>query len=548
MGMEIMKNEFVSALLADPDFLKGLSANLISGPNSLFKADTVSTATGLNWYDLRPVVQLLYPYKELIPLISRLPRVSGMGGTGYHWKRIVGINIGNLSLGVGEGQRAARIAITEQDQQGTYKTLGLESSVTFQAAWANGQLNPNNRSIATQSTLRSVMIGEEQTMILGNATQALATTPTPSLVPGGTNGTWGGTVTVYVICVALTGFGLLNYTPYSTSTGLGGVPGQVTKTNADGSTDTYGGGSAKPSAEASSSGVTATQNVVATVTPVAGAVAYAWYVGTSSGGEILAGITAVSRATFTKPGALLQPVTNLQVSGSYQDNSVNAYLFDGIIPIMTNAIFGSAPGTAMATNSQLPSVVTSGDTLTITAAGSLVYTMHNTNTGLTISGTNVAEWDVMLQAAYDQYKIGFDRILMSSQDISYNAGAFFASGAAAQFKILFDAEADTGRITAGRRVNSYLNKFFNNSLDIEIHPYIPVGTVIFWSDRIPYELSGVANILEMHVRQDYYEVQWPWATMRHEFGVYVDEILASYFTPAFAMISNLNSASSTPSF
>jgi hypothetical protein len=545
-----MKNEFISALLADQDFLKGLSSSLIAGPNSLFKADTVSTATGLNWYDLRPVVQLLYPYKELIPLISRLPRVSGAGGTGFHWKRIVGVNIGNLSLGVGEGQRAARIAISEQDQQGVYKTLGLESSVTFQAGWANGQLTPNNRAIATQSTLRSVMIGEEQTLILGNATQALATTPTPTLTTntGATNGTWGATVSVYVICVALTGFGLLNYQPFNASTGIGGVPGQVTKVNADGSTDTYGGGSAKPSAEASVSGVTTAQTVTAVVTPIAGAVAYAWYVGTTSGAETLAGITSVSRATFTKPGALVQPVTNLQVSGLYQDNSVNAYLFDGIIPMMTNAIFGSAPGTPMATNSQLPSVVSSGDTLTITNAGSLVYTMHNTNTGLTISGTNVAEWDVLLQGAYDQYKIGFDRILMSSQDISYNAGAFFASGAAAQFKILFDAESDTGRITAGRRVNSYLNKFFNNSLDIEIHPYIPVGTVIFWSDRIPYELSGIANILEMHVRQDYYEVQWPWATMRHEFGVYVDELAAGFFMPAFAMIVNLNSAAVSPSF
>src|SRR5665213_2064156 len=103
------RNEFVQALLADQDFLKGLSGKLGTGLADLVKADTISQATGFNWYDLRPVVQLLYPYKELIPLISRLPRVSGDGGTGYHWKRITGLNVNTLSFGVGEGQRGARI-------------------------------------------------------------------------------------------------------------------------------------------------------------------------------------------------------------------------------------------------------------------------------------------------------------------------------------------------------------------------------------------------------------------------------------------------------
>ena len=549
MGAET--NEFIAALVADPAFLKGLGVALAGGElGALLKADTVSTATGLNWYDLRPVVKLLYPYKELIPLISRLPRVSGAGGTGYHWKRVVSINNGNLAAGVGEGQRGARISLTEQDMQATYKTIGLESSVTFQAGWANGQLDPNNRAIATQSTLRSVMIQEEQSLIFANASQALATTPTPSLTnnTGATNGLWGATVTVYVICVALTGIGALNYLPYNASTGIGGVPGQVTKVNADGSTNIYGGGSAKPSAEASVGSVTTAETVTATVAAVNGAVGYAWFVGTTSGQETLAGITPVNRATFTKPGALVQPVTNLQVGGLYQDNSVNQFLPDGLIPILTNAIFGAAPGTSMATSSALPTVVSSGDTLTISAAGALIYTMRGTNLGLTISGTNVSEWDAILQGAYDQYKVGFNRILMSSADLSYNMGAFFASGAAAQFKILFDAADDTGQITAGRRVNSYFNKFFGNTLDIDIHPYMPPGIIIFWSDRIPYELSGIANIFEAHVRQDYYEVQWPWATMRHEFGVYVDEVFSCYFPPAFGMIVNLNSAATSPSF
>jgi hypothetical protein len=535
------RNEFVQALLADQDFLRGLSGKLGAGLADLVKADTISQATGFNWYDLRPVVQLLYPYKELIPLISRLPRVNGDGGTGYHWKRITGINVNTLSFGVGEGQRGARIAITEEDQQATYKTLGLESSVTFQAGWASGQLSPNNRAIATQATLRSVMIGEEQSLILGNSSLALGNTPTPTLTKDSASTSSFSSGTVYVIAVALSGFGYLNTTAYSS--GAGGVPGQVTKTNADGSTNTFGGGSAKPSTEASIS-VSSGNNVTATVTPVAGAVAYAWYVGTTSGAETLAAITSANRATFTKAGALGQPITDLQVSSAYVDNSTNAYLPDGIISMINGSVFGSSPGTAMATVPTLPD-----SRLSIASSGSLVLTAPAGNSGLTISGTNIAEFDLLLQAAYDQYKIGFDKILMSSADLANFAGTFFGSGdTAAAFRIVFDAEAASGRIVAGRRVTSYLNKFFGNTLDIEIHPYLPQGTILFWSDRVPYELSGVANILEAHVRQDYYEVQWPWSTMRHEFGVYVDEVFAGYFMPAFAAITNLNPPAGAPVF
>ena len=546
MNKPLVSNEIVAALLANEGLLKGLSEKI---GQDLNKADTISQATNLLWYDLRPVVQMLYPFKELIPRISKLPRVTADGGNAYHWKRIVGINVNQISLGVSEGNRGARISITEQDQQATYKTLGLESSVTFQARWGSKNLSPEALGIAVQSTLRSVMIGEEQTLFLGNASTPLGTTPTPTLSAGGTTGNWGGTVTVYVRCVALSGFGYLNYTPYNSSTGQGGVPGQVTKINADGSSDTFGGGSGGPSAETSLAAVTTAQIVTASVTAVVGAVGYAWYVGTASGAETLAGITAGNKATFSKnPGTTAQPITALQVGSTYQDNSINALLPDGILSMMYGSVFGSAPGTPMATNAVLPT--TANGVLAINAnSGSLVLSMNSGNTGLTIAGTNIAEFDVILQAAYDQYKIGYERILMSSVDIQNNIGAFFGSGdTAAQFRILFDAEATTGRIVAGRRVTSYLNKFFGNTLDIEIHPFVPPGTVIFWSDRAPYELSGVANILEAHVRQDYYQLQWPFKTMRYEFGCYVDEVFSMYFPPAFGVITNINPTTGSPGF
>src|SRR6266404_2097440 len=115
-------NEFIGALLSNPQFVEGLAKKL---GWDLSKADTISQATNLLWYDLRPIVQMLYPYRELIPRISRLPRVPADGGNAFHWKRITGVNVNGASSGVSEGNRGARIAVAEQDQLATYKTLGF---------------------------------------------------------------------------------------------------------------------------------------------------------------------------------------------------------------------------------------------------------------------------------------------------------------------------------------------------------------------------------------------------------------------------------------
>ena len=541
MGANGGGNEFIAALLNNESFNNALTNKF----GALAKADTINQATNLLWYDLRPMIQFLYPYRELIPRISRLPRVAADGGNAFHWKRITGVNVNGASSGVSEGNRGTRIAVSEQDMTAQFKTLGFESSVTFEARLGARNLNPEVLGISIQSALRSLMIDEEKILINADAGLPLGVTPTPTLVAGAVAGVTGSiAATIYVACVALTGMGQLGYTTYNSGTNLGGVPGQVTKINADGTSDTYGGGSAQPSTVVSA-GPTGTQCVTATcVGAPAGTLAYAWYAGTAANLLYLAGITPSNQAILTKfPATTGQPLTNLQVGSGYQDNSTDLLVPDGILSQIFGAITGPSPGQPMATNPITPSGVT------YSAGGSLIYSLPAGNAGLTITGVNIAEFDVILRAAYDQYKIGFDRILMSSVDVLDSFGAMLSQSSAANtFRILFDADRETGRIVAGHRVTSYLNKFFNNTLDVEVHPYVPPGTVIFWSDRSPYELSNVANLLEAKVRQDYYQIQWPWRTRRYEYGVYVDETFPCYFTPAFAVVTNKNPSSGTFQF
>ena len=440
-------------------------------------------------------------------------------------------------MGVSEGNRGARIAVAEQDQTIAFKTLGYESSVTFEARLGGRNLSPETLGISVQSALRSLMVDEEKILINGDAGLPLGTTPTPTLSAGAVTGLTGtfSSGTVYVRCVALLGMGFLGYKNYNATTGLGGVPGQITKINADGSSDTFGGGSSAPSAEASV-GTSGTQCVTASVTPVTGALAYAWYVGSATGVEYLAGFTPSNQVIFTKyPSSVTaQPLTKLQVGSSYQDNSTDFLVPDGILTQIFGNITGVSPGALMATNPNLPGAVTIG------SSGSLVLTAATGNTGLTIDGVNINEFDQLLQAAYDQYKIGFDRILISSVDMLASFGAMMTQASSSNiFRLFFENNAK-GELVAGYKITSYINKFFGNTLDVELHPYLPPGTIMFWSDRSPYELSGVANLLEARVRQDYYQIQWPWRTRRYEYGVYCDEVFPCYYTPAFAVITNLN--------
>ena len=541
-----MSNPWIEAILKSPEFTKSLDAKL-----ALYKADTITTGTNIVWYDLSRMVQILYPYRQLTPLIAHLPRLAGDGGTSHHWKRIVNVNPNNLPAGVPEGSRGPRIAITEQDMLAIYKTMGYESSVTWQARLAGRNLQPDPMGIAVLAQLQSLRIFEEQNLIFGNSTVPLGLTPTPTLVAG--TAPAGVTATIptaspglYVRVVALAGFGRQNYTLYNSATNTGGIPGQVTYTPAFGPPITVGGGSAQPSAEASVN-VVSGQVVTATVTPVQGAVGYAWFASTTSGAERLATITSANRLIFTQvPPATAQPISNLFVSGNAVDNSTNTLIPDGVIPQIYNAILGPAPGTAMATQSVLPAPVGTGDTLSIAPSGSLLYEKAAGNTGLTISGVSILEFDAMNEAAYEQYKISYDRWLISSADVQGITGALLNQPSTNMPFRMDILRRPDGTIVAGQRVTTYHNKWSGMEQAIDVHPYLPAGTAIGWSDKPPNYQQNVGNVLDARLRMDYYSVAWPPTSLRYEFGVYVDEVFELTFAPSFGILANFNPQSGVP--
>lgn len=472
--------------------------------NPLIKASTFtqpgSATTGLNYYDLELGAKFLVPV--LTPLRNEIPRVSGKGGIQANWKAITGINTTNLRLGVSGGNRGAVMQVATADYLAAYKGIGLEQSVDFEAQYA-AQGFDDLRSQAGLRGLQATMIGEELLLLGGNTSLALGTTGTPTLAAATTGGSLA-TMTLSVICVALALDGFVN------GSVAGGIQASITRANADGSSDTFGGGAAQKSANATVSVTGATGSATASVAAKTGAFGYAWFWGTA-GSEVLGAITSINSVSITANATGTQTAASLPSS----DQSTNNLVFDGLITI-------AAKGLGSYFVAQPTGSAGVGTPLTADGAGGIV------------------EIDVALKWFWDNLRLSPGTIWVNSQEALNISKKILAGNANAAQRFVFNTAQDA--IGGGVMVRTYLNRFSMNggsTLDIRVHPNMPAGTIFFDTTTIPYPLSGIGNVRQVRTRQDYYQIEWPLRTRRYEYGVYADEVLQHFFPPSIGLITNI---------
>lgn len=473
------------------DAMKAAQAN--PSEDNLRKAFT--QATGLVNYDLQAPALALYPFMAIMTMLrNEIPRVGGGGDTATHWKAITGINTGNVLPGVSEGNRGAIIATSTADYLAKYIGLGLEDSYTFESDYAAQGFDDVRARLAV-GLLRSLMLQEEPMLLGGNASISLGITPTPSVANAGTGGSIAA-ATYNVGCVALSPLG-----QRLSSVGATGVPSQITKTNADGSTDTLNGGAAQKSATASTTTSGSTSTISASVTPVEGAVAYAWYVGTA-GGEKLAAITAINSVLITAlPSAGNQAFSAAPAADYSKDTS---FQYDGLLSF------------AKASNNATIKTLATG------TAG--------TGTTLTSDGAGgVLELNDALQNMFDAWKLGPEEILLSSAGIRLMNKLCLANGGAPLFRFNLDGGGQPG-LAVGATVGSYLNPITNELIRVRVHPNMPAGTILGYRKSVPYPMNGVGNVFQVKTRKDYYQMEWPLKTRKYEYGVYMDGVL-QHFAP-----------------
>jgi hypothetical protein len=252
--------------------------------------------------------------------------------------------------------------------------------------------------------------------------------------------------------------------------------------------------------------------VTATVAPVQGAVAYAWYWGTS-GNELLGAITNINSVNITATATGTQNASAMPTT----DYSQNALYFDGLLyqSWKTNSgayIVTQATGTAG-----------TGTPLTGDLAGGVV------------------EIDNVLKYLWDTWRLSPTEIMVNSQEAGNIGKKVFASSASFSNRFTINV-SDQGMIAGGIKVPKYINKFAMSGtveIPINIHPNMPAGTIFFNSDSLPYPMSGVATPQRILTRQEYYQMDWPLRTRKQEYGVYADEVLQNYAPFATAIINNI---------
>lgn len=483
------------------------------GNGDIAKAATIQTSTGLVAYDLEGPAKNLYPV--LTPLRNRIPRVtkSSDAGTAANWKEVTAI-AGNSSLPamawVPEGQRAARMQVTTADRSASYVTIGLETDVTMEAQSAGAGFE-DARAMAGTRLLQQTMILEEYALLGGNRDVALGTPATPTLSASGSGATL--TAATYVVSVfALTMEGYLQ------STIAGGIPRSVTITGQDNKTYTLNGGSSIVSSSASQA-VTLGQTLFANTTAIKGAVAYAWYVGTS-GAQKLEAITTINSVSFSAPlaatGQALSAITD-----SASDRSRNQSLaFNGLM----YAGFNSSLAYYRA--------------LSTGTAG--------TGTALTASGRgSVVEIDTALKSFWDNYRLSPEEIYVNSQELlNITTKALTGASSAPLIRFNLDVNQKDPSFVAGQVVGFYFNPFSlngNQIIPIRLHPSMPPGTIFFWAQNLPaqYESANVPQVAQVQCRRDYYQIDWAPITRANETGVYAEEVLKVYAPFALGAITNI---------
>lgn len=465
-----------------------------------------ATATsGITAYDLTAPAKSLVPV--ITPLRNTIPRVGGGTGIQANWRAITAVNSTNVGIGVAQGLRGAVQTVVTKDYTAPYATIGIEDYATDEAELASRTFD-DLLAIVTLNNLRALMIGEEKLIIGGNNNGfALGTAATPTLAASASGGTLGTlTLSVIVLAMDLEAYSACDLTLLSATA----VPQSGNRTLADGNTQFYNAGTGQKSANATVSVTGNTGSATATVTSQASAVAYAWFWGTA-GSEVLGAITTINSVSITANAVGTQ--TPAAFAADYSQNS---YVFNGILSLLNS-----------------------------TSSGAYIKTMATgtagTGTRLTADGTGgCVEIDTALKSFWDVSRLTPTRILVSSQEQAAISQIVLAGTSTAAQRFVFNA--DQGNIKGGVIVRSYLNKFTmsgEQDIPIELHPNVPPGTIIFYSDTIPYPLSNVANVLQIKTRRDYHQIDWPRRTRRYEYGVYSDQVLEMYAPFAFGIINNI---------
>jgi hypothetical protein len=493
----------------DLDNLKSLMGS--NDADLIAKALTVSSGfVGIN---LEQTAKLLLPLYA--GLRNRLPADRPkMGGTSAQWRMQLGYGSFGFgaaaSFGTAFGATGPDVTDNSTTIGADYKTQAVKGSVQFEAIpMAQGYDDP--MAIETSMTLSTLIRLEELITLGGNTAAISAPVPTGNYSSAHAVGTYGvGAWTVKVTALTLQG----SITNASGNSAVGeSTAGSVVIT--------------VPAAGADYLDVS--------WPAVEGAVGYKVYVNAAAGGG--AGATyllnpltslkycdkgttplATTGGTITVPsGQTYVTVNHVQLwavgvntdpTPPSLDGTANANVFEGLI-------------------SWAEKSTVYGQSLT----GRIIKDMDGGT--LTTAGSGVSEFDYILQQLWTQWVINPTLIVCSPASTSNLTDKLIAANNAAMYRL--EIAPERGSFTGGVFVGGYLNKYAASlmgqqpaTIPVWAHPYMPDGTFLFLSERIPYQYSREARGFALDVQTPYTYFELARSDRSFPFSTFWTETLKCY--------------------
>lgn len=475
----------------------------------VMKAQTsgLLTSTGIAGYDLSQLVSLVpvnTPWRNFVPRVT-----PEQGAQTAVWRALLNVNSAQPDPAVGADNAGSLAVISEQDVSAPFVPLALGGTVTEDAIdLAGGYANAS--ALARLYTLNQLMIGEDKLGIGGNAI-ALPTIATPTLTTATTGGSIGNAgTTVHVKVAARSGRNFF-----------------------------YGGsGVASSDASVTCGTTTSTNSVTASVTAVPGAVAYDWFVGSSSSNQVYYTTTTVNTVVITSVPTAAQALPSLPDLSTVQpttpptaDSSFTTKDFNGLLTtILADYGSSSAPLVTRGSGTNNGAYFASADGAALSAVGSSLPLLDTLNLSL---------WNTV--------RLSPSAYMISGQEANSIAKLILNTNLAVTYLQPSDA---TGRseVIVGGRAAAYINKACPDAppIKLEVQPHVPPGTLVARCDRIPFPGANIDSVFEFRTKRDYYTFEYGAARLstagggpREDFEVRVRETFINRAAVAQGVISNI---------
>ena len=452
-------------------------ASLVEQLNSVLGAElgknislTSPLSSGLVPYDLAAPAKLIYPVYS--PLRNLIPRTKGQG-TSHRAKVITSVSGSNPG---GLATPGNRISIPELPNGGglggsnwpnnlpgsgtqsaidisvPYKFFGLSESISWLSQFA-GQGFEDAEGLANLVLMQEMMMLEERAIISATGTN-ISTPAQVGLVARsahtGEVGLSGVTTNVYVAITAVNFYG---ETVASTVASVAATNGQV---------------------------------IDVTLSQSSGALAYNIYVATGTAAPSNSGLhiqtAGVGASVFTLQGAIpttgATPPTGDTGTGAATD-------YEGLV----STISGHAAGGVYPAGYQGSYVNQAvNDTLSVNAINNAFNAMWNGTNGI------FADPDLILAEGTDLNRLG--------QSLA-NAGTGDAG-----YRLVVD-QSQVTNVLSGAATRQVVNGITQKQVKMQVHPYLPQGTAMPLSFKLPQPQQNVTNVWENVMVQDYLAISWP---------------------------------------